>query len=224
MLDAFHIVAFENGRAPPTIKPPKSKHEKHATCFETLHIPQHLRYRPGRWPMDVPFPQKYQKINLDIRSHLIGDFEAPKKNILFFSHEDSHRRHWKNAQDIAHRLRLEQAYHFEIILMKGFADIAVRRQCELFYDADVIVMVHGAQAVNVICARPHTAILEFACDYFGCNGESKESFLKPMGFEYYAKIIGKSQEAIGNCSRPGNMDSNITIFYDFVFEFLKKHV
>merc|ERR1712176_1005952 len=131
MLNAFHFVQF--GHTVPTVKKNLTQLDlhlkKHSMCFETLHLPQSIRYRSDR----TKLPKKYWNINREMRSHLTADFESPQGNILLYSHQDSHRRRWVNAPHIQKKLAAEQGYE-NVILMQGFDGISTRRQCQLFYD------------------------------------------------------------------------------------------
>ena len=149
-----------------------------SVCFKTLHIPKIIKFRPG-WGNQ---PTEFEQINLKMRSFLTRDFEKPKHNILISSHQDSWRKHWENAQDVIERLESEQGYK-NITHFGGFYGISNRKQCQLFYDADVIIMVHGAQTANIICSRPGTIIVELLCQHFGWTSYLKEQYLKAGGHE-----------------------------------------
>jgi hypothetical protein len=125
------------------------------TCFKTLYIPQLTRWR---WqPDDVP----NFEVLTSLRTALAAGFGPPKDNVLIYTHEDGIGRQWSNSAEFQQFLE-EKGYHVNRIT--SFSALRPEQQCQAFYDAKVILVPHGGQMGNLLCARNGTRSIEMTCD------------------------------------------------------------
>ena len=237
MLTAYHTMAYGHG-IPTLTEELVDRHKDAMVCLRTMYLPIHGLHRPAN---SVPLlPTELRSLNPELRSFLTRDFDEPKKNILFYDHSTTERtntqqpRAWQNAMEIKHQLETEGGYD-DIVLVHGFTGIPIETQCEIFYDADVIIAAHGAQMANTVCARSGTLVVEVACHVFRwlASPQAETVYHQPMGFEYKminAHTFVEGEEGHGQCTTPGwdnehlgfAHDSAFTIRYSVIKEILDK--
>jgi len=153
---------------------------KSRKCFETIYVPRLSYYRP-RYKGTLGLVPS-QNISAMMRDKLTSKFgSSPAKYVLLYGHEDGNARRWNNIGEVDTAL---QSKGHTTRYLKGFAGLTVADQCETVWNADVIVMPHGGQEGNLVCARAGTKIFSSSCDPNVEWIRHADDFRKAMEFDY----------------------------------------
>lgn len=159
--------------------------DTHAICFRRAWVPQFARNRAEN---NLHESREYAVALPAIRANMTAGLSSPAGTVLVYGKADSKLRNWKNAAAEASRLR---SMGFNVDYIANMSALPFTEQCFKFWSAQHIVYVHGGQTANLICARPGTRIVEFACPVWVGWFQRARTFQRIMGLEYhYRKVPG----------------------------------
>ena len=104
--------------------------------------------------------------------------EKPKKRLVA-SREDATTRRWLNQSECLELLT--NKFNFECILP---SERNLFKQAEIFYQAEIVVGIHGAALANILFMREKTTVIELR--YRGQEG----NFSSASCYEELSKLIG----------------------------------
>lgn len=142
----------------------KDNHVTLPACFTDLIFPKHMNFRYGlATPKHVQHdPMPYANIRWIQKSiQKLVTSKPPIGHIVVYDRKDSQRRIWANAPEFVKVIREELQQ--DVLHTSIMGTMRLEQQSRLFYDADIIVMPHGAALSNLIFARPSTTIFELYC-------------------------------------------------------------
>ena len=105
-------------------------------------------------------------------------------------------------------------WHFDV----KYKGLTPTEQCRMFYDADIIVVTHGAHMANTLCSREGSLVVEMAAGHFGwTSGHSaRETYIEPMGLKYKALFMKPEWDLYSNFTM------NYTVIRDLILEHRKQ--
>ena len=219
VLQAIHRIKY--GANLPVVGAGVGEKKEEVRCFDELLLPHFSWYRPGYnnahlLPMDNAVLLR-QELTKDFPLRSLKQLRDRKRTprIALYDHTSSKYRHWLNMGEVQNDL-LARLPSVEPVYYANFGALSYVEQCRAFYDADVLLMTHGGQMANTVCARPGVKIIEVDCNWINMGshlGRAKRYHYE-MGFEYHG--IGVDGINASQCSlREGHTEAMHSALHDF---------
>jgi len=174
---------------------------KSTRCFEKVYVPRLSYYRPRAKGTLAVVPS--HNVSVLIRDQLTSKFgKFPEKYALLYGHEDGVARRWQNIGEV--NMFLQNRGH-KTRYLKRFTELSLDEQCQAVWHADVIVMPHGGQEGNLVCARAGTKIISASCSKNVEWIRLAPDFREAMGLQYMYHVpetCGKKSKGRENFPLP----------------------
>uniref|UniRef100_A0A7S2ZW86 Glycosyltransferase 61 catalytic domain-containing protein n=2 Tax=Rhodosorus marinus TaxID=101924 RepID=A0A7S2ZW86_9RHOD len=162
-----NVVEFESDRETwcfPKVTYIRGDYEQHPGPFLGMMCP----FGSKLSPVQQEECDKIAKVTIQFMSQVLRSFiesrstkeESPSDRairIFVYDRQEQSQRRWMNSKDAIDQLKGLQGV--EVVEVKSF-NVPLEEQCGNFYDADIMVMPHGAALANALCSRPESAIVE----------------------------------------------------------------
>ena len=162
-------------------------------CYRSVWIPNFSYYRGENHPIpneDIILPKLHEELTRNFQQQQQHDNDNVDKvvQVFIYGHLDSNKRQWQNVNDVAMKLKSTNI-DIDVDIVHSLRLLPFQTQCYKFWNANIIIYVHGGHTANLICSRPNTHVIELSCQYSFGWSQLTSVFHSSLGLRYESRKV-----------------------------------